>query len=151
MIKYFLISSYVYLQEWVLRLCIEISWINISKPVHMHPASPRPEQRHNVRNFSRWNHSIDLLLVPSVPTLSFKRTCHPAYNVRISAEKGNRGTKSIGGWEIQAGARDACQKDKQLTHLFHLRSVALTLAQRWHCLRHWAWHWQNWQRVWRVS
>ena len=66
--------------------------------------------------------------MPSVPTLSFKRTCHPAYNVRISAEKGNRGTKSIGGWEIQAGARDACQKDKQLTHLFHLRSVALTLA-----------------------
>ena len=34
-----------------------------------------------------------------------------------------------GGWVIQAGARDACQKERQLTHhLFHLRLAALTLA-----------------------
>ena len=39
----------------------------------------------------------------------------------------------VAGAVIQAGARDANQKDKRLTHhqahhLFHLRSVAVTLA-----------------------
>ena len=118
------------------------------------PRLTSPRAASQCRKFFKmksFNWSIVGAFSANGPTLSFKRTCHPAYNVRISAEKGNRGTKSIGGWEIQAGARDACQKDKQLTHLFHLRSVALTLAQRWHCLGHWAWHWQNWQRVWRVS
>ena len=66
----------------------------------------------------------------------WKRSCPPlsqkekARRRKRKVEKENGGTKSIGGGVIQAGARDADQKDKQLTsyHLFHLRSLALTLA-----------------------